>query len=243
MCWRRELLNDEMADRLIEASEVYDVEMTTVWSGLPGPAVWNFIEGPLTIGLVPEEYRAERIATLKQATDFASRAGIPSVTTLVGFIPESPRSPIYRGLLHALHEVVSYCQEKDVTFCLETGHETPVTLLRVIEDLGYDNVGINFDPANLLTYGKANPVDALDILGGHVQSVHAKDGEYPTNGRDFGAAKPLGEGRVNFPLLISKLKSVGYTGPLTIESEVSGPMQTEDIRKGKVFLEETLSQL
>ena len=104
-------------------------------------------------------------------------------------------------------------------------------MLRVIEDLGYDNVGVNLDPANLLMYGKANPVDALDIIGTYVRAVHAKDGEYPTNGRQLGVEKPLGEGRVNFPLLVSKLKSLGYTSALTFEQGIWKPDQVRDIRR------------
>jgi sugar phosphate isomerase/epimerase len=231
-CWQRDLLNDEMAERLIAASRDYRVEVTTIWTGLPGPAVWNFIEGPTTIGLVPEDRRTERVATLKEGADFAVRVGVPTITTHVGFIPESPSNPLYPGLIDALAEVVSYCRERGVIFCFETGQETPTTLLRVIEDLGTDNIGVNLDPANLLMYGKANPVDALDIIGPFVLGVHAKDGEYPTNGQQLGVEKPLGEGRVNFPVLIPKLKSLGYGGALTIEREISGPQQIEDIKSG-----------
>jgi sugar phosphate isomerase/epimerase len=56
------------------------------------------------------------------------------------------------------------------------------------------------DPANLLMYGKANPIDALDVFGAYVRGVHANDGEYPTDGLHLGVEKPLGQGRVNFPV-------------------------------------------
>jgi L-ribulose-5-phosphate 3-epimerase len=229
-CWMPELFTAEMADRLIAASEQYEVEVTTIWAGGPGPAVWNFIQGPTTIGLVPEAYRAERVATLKAGADFALRVGVSTVTTHVGFIPESPSNPLYPGLLDALRQVVDHCGERGITFCFETGQETPTTLLRVIEDLGEKNLGVNLDPANLLMYGKANPCDALDVIGTYVRGVHAKDGEYPTNGRELGVEKPLGEGRVNFPVLVGKLKELGYTGALTIEREISGPRQIADIQ-------------
>jgi sugar phosphate isomerase/epimerase len=166
---------------------------------------------------------------LKQGADFAVRVGVSSITTHVGFIPENSSDPLYPGLLEALGDVVAYCRQRNLTFCFETGQETPTTLLRVIEDLGRDNLGINLDPANLLMYGKANPVDALDVIGTYVRGVHAKDGEYPTNGRFLGEEKPLGAGRVNFPVLVPKLKSMGFTGALTIEREISGPKQIEDI--------------
>jgi sugar phosphate isomerase/epimerase len=80
-------------------------------------------------------------------------------------------------------------------------------------------------------YGKANPVDALDVFGAHIVGVHAKDGDYPTNGRELGPEKPLGDGRVNFPKLVPKLKALGYTGALTIEREITGPQQIADIRR------------
>ncbi|MCL5273204.1 MAG: sugar phosphate isomerase/epimerase [Chloroflexi bacterium] len=231
VCWQRELFSAAMADRVVAASRRYGVEVTTLWTGLPGPAVWNFTEGPATIGLVPPERRAERVATLKEGADFAVRIGVSSITTHVGFIPENPGDPLYPGLLEALKDVVAYCRARSLTFCFETGQETPVTLLRVIEDLGRDGLGINLDPANLLLYGKANPVDALDVIGAFVRGVHAKDGEYPTNGRYLGEEKALGQGRVNFPVLAPKLKALGYSGALTIEREISGPQQIADIRR------------
>ena len=229
-CWTRELLTPAMADQLVEASETHDVEVSTIWTGLPGPAVWNFVEGPVTIGLVPPEYREARVATLKEGADFAARVGAPGITTHAGFIPENLTDPLYAGVVDAIREVAGYCEERDLDFWFETGQETPVVLLRVIETLDMDNVGINLDPANLLMYGKANPVDALDVFGPYVRGVHAKDGEYPTNGRELGVEKPLGEGRVDFPALVSKLQGLGYTGALTIEREISGPRQIKDIQ-------------
>lgn len=231
VCWQRDLLNKESADRLKAAANQRGVEITTLWTGLPGPHVWDFVRGPVSIGLVPPQYQRERIATLKQGADFAARIGVPSITTHVGFIPENMTDPLYPGLLDALREIVGYCADLGLGFWFETGQETPVVMLRVFEDLGYDNLGINLDPANLLMYGKANPVDALDVFGAYVRGVHAKDGEYPTNGRELGVEKRLGEGRVNFPALIAKLKQLKYAGALTIEREISGPQQIEDIRR------------
>ena len=60
--------------------------------------------------------------------------------------------------------------------------------------------------------------------------MHAKDGEYPTEGKQLGVEKKLGDGRVNFPALIAKLRDLCYDGALTIEREISGEAQTRDIR-------------
>jgi sugar phosphate isomerase/epimerase len=242
-CWQEDLLNAPMAGRLRQAAADSGVEITTIWTGLPGRYVWDFIEGPSTIGLVPPETRARRLAVLKRGSDFARMAGVLSITTHVGFIPENPADPLYQGTVQALKEIADHCAKNGQSFWFETGQETPVTLLRIIEDIGSANLGINMDPANLLLYGKANPVDALDILGVYVRGVHAKDGEYPTNGRQLGMEKPLGEGRVNYPAFLARLKALGFTGALTIEREISGPQQIEDIKKAKRLLEQILQSL
>lgn len=242
-CWRSELYNDAMAKRLRDAATQNQVEITTLWAGLPGRHVWDFIEGPTTIGLVPEETRAARLEVLKRSADFARQVGVASITTHVGFIPENPTDPRYPPVVAALKEIALHCAEQGLGFWFETGQETPITLLRTIQDIGTDNLGINLDPANLLMYGKANPVDALDIFGQYVRGVHAKDGEYPTDGHRLGVEKPLGQGRVNFPLLLRKLKTFGFNGALTIEREISGPQQIADIQQGKKLLEEILQTL
>ncbi len=237
-CWNADLYSDDIAWKLRKAAEESDVEVTTIWAGLPGKYVWNLVDGPRTIGLVPLETRKMRLQALKKASNFAREAGVESITTHVGFIPEDPRDTVYVTLVNALRDVARFCRDSGQSFWFETGQETPVTLLRTIEDTAAGNLGINFDPANLLMYGKANPVDALDTIGRYVRGVHAKDGEYPTNGGELGKERPLGQGHVNFPLLVSKLKALGYTGALTIEREISGPQQMEDIKKAKTFLEE-----
>ena len=49
ICWDPGWLNEEAADRLRATAEEKDVEITTIWTGLPGRYVWDFIEGPDTI--------------------------------------------------------------------------------------------------------------------------------------------------------------------------------------------------
>ena len=139
-----------------------------------------------------------------------------------------------------MDQIAEHVKENGQYFLFETGQETPVTLRRAIEDIGTGNLGINLDPANLIIYGKANPIDALDVFGEYVRDIHAKDGCYPTNGHELGEEKPLGDGKVNFPMFIKRLKEIGYDGPLTIEREISGDKQIEDIKHAKVLLEELI---
>ena len=62
-------------------------------------------------------------------------------------------------------------------------------------------------------------------------------GSIPPMPKNSGHEVPIGQGKVNFPVFIKRLKEVGYRGPLTIEREISGPRQTEDVRAAKAYLE------
>jgi sugar phosphate isomerase/epimerase len=229
-----------LEQKLQKALEKYGIEATSVVVGGPGKEVWDFYEGPKTIGLVPRETRAARIAHINQASDFAKRCGIAAVQTHCGFIPENPNDPLYTETVGALIEVVGYCRRNGQNFRYETGQETPITLVRAMKDVGLDNQGVNFDLANLILYGKANPVDAIEILGPYVQGIHAKDGLWPTNPKDLGEEVAIGKGKVDFPRIIARLKELKYPGAVTIEREISGERQMEDVRGAKEYLEKLI---
>jgi sugar phosphate isomerase/epimerase len=234
------LFNREFADKVVSLTKEMDIKISTFWCSWVGPKVWNFYGGPLTLGLLPVEYRYVRAEGLKRGSDFAKLIGVDQIATHAGFIPENPNDPAYHGIQAVLQDVVDHCKKNGQTFLFETGQETPVTLLRLMEDLGGVNVGVNLDTANLILYGKANPVDSLDVFGKYVYDIHAKDGVYPTDGRHLGKEKPLGEGKVDFPRFIARLKELGYDGPITIEREISGEQQRKDILKAITFLKELI---
>jgi L-ribulose-5-phosphate 3-epimerase len=204
---------------------------------------WNFTEGPETIGLVPPRTRTERIDALRQVSDFAKQLGIAQVQTHCGFIPENPGDPLYAGAVDAIRTVAQHCQGNGQYFLMETGQETPTTMSRAIRDVAMPNLAVGLDTANLILYGKANPVDAVDILGPHVRSIHAKDGRWPTNPDELGEEVLIGKGIVDFKKVFARLHSIGYTGAVTIERETSGPQQIEDVRQEKIYLEGILHEM
>src|SRR6266567_1257653 len=231
----------ELTGRLRAALNKFQIEATSLVVGGPGREVWDFYEGPLTVGLVPRETREARIAHVKKASDFAKQCGIAAVQTHCGFIPENPNDPAYKETVTAMREVAGYCKRNGQNFRYETGQETPITLVRAIQDVGLDNQGVNFDLANLILYGKANPVDAIELLGPYVQGIHAKDGLWPTNPKELGKEVAIGKGKVDFPRIIARLKELNYRGAVTIERETSGPQQVEDVRAAKVYLEKLIA--
>ena len=83
-------------------------------------------------------------------------------------------------------------------------------------------------------------MDAIELLGPYVQGIHAKDGLWPANPRKLGEEVPIGKGKVDFPRIITRLKEIKYSGAVTIEREISGPQQLEDVRAAKTYLEKLI---
>ena len=55
--------------------------------------------------------------------------------------------------------------------------------------------------------------------------------------KDSAKEVPIGKGKVDFPHIIARLKEIDYRGAVTIEREISGPQQMEDVRAAKTYLE------
>ena len=240
--WNPALYTDRWAEEIVAASQKTGLEISTLGAGWSGPKEWNFTGGPVTLGLVPEAYRMTRAEELLRGADFAVKLGVSRIATHVGFLPESRNDPQYGGVLAILRYVAKGCQARGIDFLFETGQETPVALLRVIEELGFDNLGINMDTANLILYGKANSADAISVFGKYVKDTHIKDGFYPTEGNSLGSEVAVGEGLANLPEVIRRLQAVGYTGNYVIEREIKGEQQTKDIIKTLAYLRELLGR-
>ena len=240
--WIPQKWNDEEAAKIKAACEKHGVVITAFWCGWEGPCVWNFYEGQTTLGLVPPEFREMRIKNLCDGADFALKLGVTDVVSHMGFIPENPGDPLYAGFIESVRKVAEHLKANGQNLLFETGQETPVAMLRAFEDIAMDNLGVNFDTGNVILYGKANPVDALDVIGKHIKNIHAKDGLYPTDGKNLGEEVKIGTGKANIPEFLRKIHSMGYDGPVVIEREISGEQQNIDILEAKALIESVIAE-
>ena len=243
LAWNPDIWTDENAQILKSLIEKFEIEVSAFWCGWTGPREWNFYNGQITLGLVPPEFRMVRMQNLCDGADFALKLGIRDIVTHMGFIPENPFDPIFPGLCFAIRTVAKHLQANGQYLLFETGQETPVTMLRCFETVGCDNLGVNLDTANLILYGKANPVDALDVFGKYVRNVHAKDGRYPVNGHDLGEETKIGQGKVDFRALFRKLRELGYDSHVTIEREITGEQQLIDILESRDYLQNIIDEI
>ncbi len=226
-------LKKEMLERAAEIKAMsanYGVKISAIWAGWGAPCYWNFYEGQNTIGLIPMAFRDRRIHYMVNAAEVACELDVQDVITHAGFIPENPYDPLYTSFVNMMYYFIdNQFKPKGVYFDFETGQETAVTLRRTIEDIGLPNVGVNLDTANLILWGKGNPVDGLKVLGKYVRCTHLKDGFWPEDSKFHGKESPIGQGEVNFPEVIRLLNENKYKGHFTIEREISGDQQKVDI--------------
>ena len=241
--WKPELWTDENLEIIKNLTDENGIKISAFWCGWEGPSVWNFYDGQITLGLVPPEYRTMRIKNLCDGADFAKKLGVKNVVTHMGFIPENPNDPQFAPFCVAVRQVAEHLKKNNQNLLFETGQETPVTMLRCFEKVGMDNLGVNLDTANVILYGKANPVDALDVFGKYVMNIHAKDGLYPTNGHDLGREVRIGDGKVDFKALFNKLHELNYDSYVTIEREIDGEQQISDIRHAKKYLGDIIAEV
>ncbi len=234
--WTPEQLTSEYAAKVKAALADAGVTPTTQFIGFPEESYVDIAAVERTVGFLWEEKLAERIETAKKTIDFAVAVGAPHAAAHIGFVPRDKASPKYQRLLETIRELVDYCAARGLTFVFETGQETAEEMREFIEAIDRPNVGVNFDPANMILYGKDKPIEAVDVLAPWIVSCHCKDGEWPTEEGKLGHETPLGEGQVNIPAFIAKLKSIGYKGVLCVERE-GGPDRVGDFLKARALLE------
>ena len=204
--------------------------LVTVFAAYDGESYADIPTVQRTVGFIPHDTRAEREQRTYQVSDFAAALGVGSIACHIGFVPEDATHSDYAAVRDLVRRVCDHAARNRQTFALETGQEPAEVLLRFLKDVNRPNLGINFDPANLILYGTGDPIAALGVLAPHLLSVHCKDGDWPPPDRPgaLGMEQPLGKGAVGIPRFIEKLKAINFRGPLNIEREAEN--QEERIR-------------
>jgi sugar phosphate isomerase/epimerase len=205
--------------RYLDAARASGLTIHTLFVGFDGQSYADIPAIERTVGLVIPELREHRCGIALLYCDLARDLGVTALAAHAGFIPHDAADRRYGPLVEALRVILDRCAAYGQTFHLETGQEPAAVLLRFLRDVDRANLGVNFDPANFLLYDTDDPLTALDVLGPFVGGVHCKDGLRPTAPGTLGREVPLGEGAVPFPALLSRLRQLGYRGPLVIERE------------------------
>lgn len=213
--------------------------LVTVFCSYVGETYTDIPTVERTVGFIPPATREEREQRTLAVSDFGAALGVKSIALHVGFVPEDKNDPNYVAVREMVRRVCDHAAKNGQTFALETGQEPAPVLLEFLEDVERPNIGINFDPANMILYGTGDPIEALRLLGPKIISVHAKDGDWPPQGVPgaLGTEKPLGQGAVGMERYVRTLREIGFTGNLNIEREVEDYQQKlADVKMGVELL-------
>jgi L-ribulose-5-phosphate 3-epimerase len=192
-----------------------------------------------TGGIAPDATWNENLKNIKLAAALAAGLGLKQVTFHAGFLPHQESDPAFAKMLGRLAAVADVFAEREMVLGLETGQETAPVLLQLLRKLGRPNVGVNFDPANMILYDKGDPIEALRLLGPWVRQVHIKDARRTRTAGDWGQEVAAGTGEVNWPAFFAVLREAGFQGDLVIERE-AGSQRVADIRTARAVVEKAL---
>lgn len=193
-----------------------------------------------TGGLVPDETWDRNWANVKATADLAARMGLKTVMFHAGFLPHDSSDPAFEKIIGRVRQVARCFAYRGIALCCETGQETADALKSFLEYLNEPNVGVNFDPANMILYGNGDPVAALRIVGRWVKGVHVKDAIPTAQKGTWGKEVVVGTGRVDWLKFFSALQQVRFAGWLCLERE-AGTTRAQDLRTARKYVEGTLS--
>jgi L-ribulose-5-phosphate 3-epimerase len=171
-----------------------------------------------TGGIMPNENWEENKKRVLQAIELTKKLGVEYLSFHFGFLDFS-NAAYMAEFKDKVKLLADNAGENGVTILMETGQETAVELRRFMTEMNHKAMGVNFDPANMILYGKGKPLEAIEILIPWVRHVHIKDAIASPIPGQWGKEVVWGTGQVDSGKFLGKLKEFGYNGALAIERE------------------------
>ena len=201
--------NSESA-KLLDQLEQYGIPPVSIFLGYGKSSGGN--------GLVSAELRAERFSYAFRQMLWGGRLGIKYISCHAGKFPEIGTRE-FDDFAKDMKSFVQFAADLGEVFLFETGPDSMEEMQAMLDAIDEMNVGINFDPANLLLYNQTDPALFAERLFPKIRLIHCKDGKRPREGQKLGDQTPLGEGDTHFVTLIRKMIDKGFRGPLILERE------------------------
>lgn len=243
--WDMDLYTDETVSEVKRACSDFGFRISAVWCGWSGPVVWSYPEMYTTLGLVPAAWRERRTFDLLKGAEFARKIGVRDIITHIGYLPDDPTNPDNIGVMQAVRFIGNAIAPYGQRLLFETGEELPTTIMILMAATGCQNLGINFDPANLLINGRSEPAMALRRFLPAVYGFHAKDACAAVGADPKGTQKEVGDGEVDFAVLLKTLRAAGKGDmDITVEFEIPGVTECdESIKRAKAYIEKLISEI
>lgn len=188
-----------------------------------------------TGGVVPDQHWPENWKNIQATADLAKSMGLRLITFHAGFLPHDHNSPEFKKLVSRIGQIADMFKRKGLELAFETGQEDADDLELFLIQLNRPNVGVNFDPANMILYDRGEPVEALRTLGKRLKQVHIKDATRTKTPGEWGVEVPVGTGEVDWKEFFNTLDELRFSGFCCIERE-AGEQRIADIKTAREFI-------
>lgn len=185
---------------------------------------------------------ADNLGAARENARIAKRLGLKLVTFHAGYLPGSKSDPERRVLIDRINAVVDCFAAVGAEVALETGQETAQTLIGVLQEINRPDLGVNFDPANMILYGKGEPIAAMRALSPWIRQVHIKDAKPTKTPGTWGEEVAGGMGAVDWKAFLEIVRGLkdgegrARTIDLVIERE-GGDQRVKDIVGAREMIE------
>lgn len=219
------------ANAIRKAASEVGVEICGTFVGFEGVDRTSMASVERTGGLRPDDAFERRLALLERGGALTRSLGAGLVAAHLGAIAGRAGDGRFGLLVERVRRAADAAAAQGVTLLAETGQEPAEVLAEFLAAVNRPNVGVNFDPGNLVICGTGHPVKAVVALGDWIRLVHLKDAVKSSEpGVAWGSETGLGAGDANIPRVVSKLRSRGYRGPVLIERSLrAGETHRDDL--------------
>jgi len=168
----------------------------------------------------PKDIEKEKDQFIK-AIDCAAFFG----SDLLRFVPGDEDPKKLDKMIPHLKEMTQYAAEKGITLVCEN-HDTgilgqPKVLVEMCEKVGMDNIGVIYEPMNLMEQAGLDYKKAFEQMREIIKMVHLKDGFLDPTRRTY-VCTLFGEGDFDYEWVVNRLDAIGYKGYIGLEYEVAG---------------------
>ncbi len=165
------------------------------------------------------------VKEFQRAIELARLLGVTMLTTSTGGHDASSAGDLAEQRQQFLRRIGPLCDEAaehGITICFETHGGLLATgemAAALLDAIGKPNVGINYDPGNVIYYGGVRPEEDILRCADRVVHMHVKD---QIGGKGNWSFPIVGTGEVDFAAIFAELDRVGFAGPASIEVEFEG---------------------
>jgi sugar phosphate isomerase/epimerase len=173
----------------------------------------------------------DNIADLHKQIENAARLELSFMLT---FGVDQPKH--YEDFYRLMADAAAQAEKRGIQIALKPhggGSGASEEILRCLGKVAHPNFKIWYDAGNIIYYTGKDPVAELEPIAQHVTGFCAKDCPEPKGE----VMSQFGTGKVDFKAVFTKLKAVGFKGPVMVEGVKVGATADETTANARANLE------